>query len=211
MKHKGIVSTVVREIIEQFKLYMESDETDCLMIDLPDETEFFDCNCYGLKNSFFIELVLNKWDEPSYKIDADAPAIIDEDNILIGITANPNTYKTQLSEIYFNLIYTFRHEFEHYLQVISDYNRVNKDCYTISKYSGDSLKTLLKPQEIEPQVLGYHLQSKKENNPFIEVVNIHLNKLINNNQITFKSDKSKEILISTLLTHAQTLKLKINE
>lgn len=209
MKHKGIVSKVVREIIEQVKMYMESNETDSIMISLPDDNEYYDFNSYGLNNSFYIELVMNKWDEQSYKIDADAPAVIDEDDILIAITANPNTYKSQLSEIYFNLIYTFRHEFEHYLQVISDYNRINKYCYTIPKYRGDSLATLLKPQEIEPQVLGYHLQSKKENKPFIDVVIEHINKLEKNGQVKFKEEKRKQIHLNTLLVHAKKLSIRI--
>jgi hypothetical protein len=209
MKHKKITKIAVNEIIEQLKQYMESDENESIMIGLPDENEYFDIKCYGMNNSFYIELVLDKWNDASYKIDADAPAIIDEDNILIAITANPNNYKSQLSEIYFNLIYTFRHEFEHYLQVISDYNRINKSCYTLPKYRGDSLATLLKPQEIEPQVLGYHLQSKKENKSFIEIITEHVNKLENNGQVKFKDDSRKQIHLDILLSHAKKLNLRI--
>lgn len=209
MKHKKITKIAVNEIIEQLKQYMESDENESIMIGLPDENEYFDFKCYGMNNSFYIELVLDKWNDASYKIDADAPAIIDEDNILIAITANPNNYKSQLSEIYFNLIYTFRHEFEHYLQVISDYNRINKSCYTLPKYRGDSLATLLKPQEIEPQVLGYHLQSKKENKSFIEIITEHVNKLENNGQVKFKDDSRKQIHLDILLSHAKKLNLRI--
>jgi hypothetical protein len=209
MKHKKITSIVVKEIMKQLKSYMESDVTDSIMIDLPNEGEYFDFKCYGLNNSFFLELVLEKTNGLSYKIDADAPADIEEDNILIAISANPNNYKTQLSEIYFNLIYTFRHEFEHYLQVISDYNRIKKDCYNIKKYRGDSLATLLKPQEIEPQVLGYHLQSKKENKSFIDVVTNHIEKLEKNGQIIFKNEDRKQIHLEILLFHAKVLSLGI--
>ena len=211
MTHKGITSAIVRDIIEQLKQYMESDIIDEISIDLPEENEYYTIDAYGNKHDFYVELYLFKTQDKNYKIIGDAPGKIDEDNIRIGIYANPENYKSKLSEIYFNLIYTFRHEFEHLLQVISDYNRINKIYYNDSfkKYRGDSLATLLKPQEIEPQILGYHLQSKKENKSFEVVISEHLDKLQANRQIIFKSKNRRDILINQLKESAKQHQLKL--
>lgn len=209
MTHKGITSSIVRDIVTQLKLYMESDITDDVVIDLPDNDDLFSIKSYGNIQYFTVELFLFKTNEENYKIIGDAPGDDDEDNIRIGIYANPKNYKSKLSEIYFNLIYTFRHEFEHLLQVISGYNRINKIYYdkNFKKYRGDSLATLLKPQEIEPQILGYHLQSKKENKSFEDVISQHLDKLLANGQITFKSRNRRDILINQLKESAKLHKL----
>lgn len=211
MTHKGITSAIVRNIIEQLKQYMESDITDEISIDLPEENEYYSIDAYGNRNDFFIELFLSKTNNENYMIIGDAPGDIDEDNIRIGIYANPENYKLKLSEIYFNLIYTVRHELEHLLQVISGYERINKVYYDdkFKKYRGDSLSTLLKPQEIEPQILGYHLQSKKENKPIEDVISNHLDKLEANGQITFKTNKRREILITQLRDSAKLYNLKV--
>ena len=49
---------------------------------------------------------------------------------------------------------------EEHLKTIQDYENVTYP--KTHKYRNDSLKTLLKRQEIEPQLRGYFLQSKKE-------------------------------------------------
>lgn len=208
MTHKGITSQIVRDIMLQLKEYMESDIEDSVAIDLPDSDNFYYKKIYGVTCDFVVELYLTKTTEDKYMIIGDAPGVIEEDNIRIGIYANPENYKTQLSEIYFNLIYTVRHELEHLFQVISYYSRGTYQSR--KKYRGDSLATLMKQWELEPQTLGYHLQSKKENKPFETVVLEHLSKLEKNNQIKFKSEDRKNILVDELIHCAKILNLKLN-
>jgi hypothetical protein len=209
MTHRGIISKITRQIISELKYFMSESnlvEGNC---EIPYEEDYYTIKIYGQETSFYIDLYIFKTEEDNYKIDADAPASIDEDDIRVIIYANPKNYLKQLSEIYFNLIYTLRHEFEHFLQVQNDYKRIKPSCYNHKRYRGDSLSTLLKPQEIEPQVIGYHFQSKKQNKSFLEILNYHLNQMEKNGQITFKSDNRKQILVDTLTSHAKELNLKI--
>ena len=208
MKHKGIISKITREIIFELKQFMESDGEDTMVIDLPNSDDYFTKKIYGVVSDFIIELYLFKTNDNNYMIIGDAPGDISDDNIRIGIYVNPQNYKRNLTQIYFNLIYTIRHEFEHLCQVISgDTRNIYKSK---KKYRGDSLSTLMKECELEPQTLGYHLQSKKENKPFDEIVQNHLLKLENNQQITFKNETRKQILINEIKYCAKLLNLKLN-
>jgi hypothetical protein len=177
-------------------------------IDLPDEGDYYNTGSfYGESHDFYIELFLFKTNIPEFKIDADAPGDMDEDNIRVGIYANPNNYREQLNKIHVDLLYTLTHEFEHFLQVLTDYDRVH---YTgKEKYKGDSLSTLIKPKEIEPQVRGYYALAKKLRLPFDKVVSDHLDTLVRHGQIKFASPERKQILIDTLVAHAQQMGLPI--
>ena len=208
MTHRGITAKIVRDIMVKLKEYMESDILDEIGIDLPDNDDYYSKKIYNVDCDFFIELYLTKTTQDNYMIIGDAPGDIEDDNIRIGIYANPVNYKAKLSEIYFNLMYTVRHELEHLFQVVSDYTRVKYPYEKIKKFSTDSLKTLLKVNEIDPQVLGYHLQSKLENKPFVEIISNHLDKLVENNQINFSSNNRNEMLINVLVDHAKYLGIR---
>jgi hypothetical protein len=71
------------------------------------------------------------------------------------------------------------------------------------------LKTLLKRQEIEPQLRGYFLQSKKERKPFDTVIKNHLDKLEKNGQINFLGPERKQIVVDVLVNYAKEIKLPI--
>ena len=177
-------------------------------IDLPDEGDYYNTGSfYGDSYDFYVELFLFKTKDSEFKIDADAPGNMDEDNIRVGIYANPATYREQLQKIHGDLFYTLTHEFEHFLQVLTDYNRIE---YTDKKrYRGDSLSTLIKPKEIEPQVRGYYALAKKLRQPFNKVASDHLDTLVKHGQINFSSPERKQILLNTLISHAHKMGLPI--
>lgn len=203
-----IIRGIINDIFVQFKAYMESDITDEICIDLPDDDDFYVTERkYGFDFEFLVELYLIKSDISGYQIDADAPGDIEDDIVRVIIKANPNNYKQYLSEIYFNLIYTLHHEYEHILQVMSDYSRVKYNRK--HSYRGDSLTHMLKYVEIEPQVKGYYMQAKKERKPFDIIINNHLNKLISTGQIKFKNNDRREILINLLIDEAKNMRLPI--
>lgn len=206
-KHDTLVTDIVKDILSQLKLFNNS-ELEEAQIDLPDEGEYYYTPFFhGETHSFYVELYLFKTNLQHYKIDADAPGEIEDDDIRVGIYYNPELLKIQIGEIKNNLIYTLRHEYEHLLQVISDNERVTYPGK--HKYKKDSLSTLLKQQEIEPQIRGYYLQSKKEKKPFVQVISNHLDKLQKNNQINFLSPDRKQIVIDILVDYAKKLKLPI--
>lgn len=206
-KHDTLVNYIVKEILNQLKLFNNSDEKEA-QIDLPDEGDYYYTPFFhGETHSFYIELYLFKTNLQHYKIDADAPGDIEDNDIRVGIYYNPKLLKSQIQEIKNNLIYTLRHEYEHLLQVISDNERVTYPGK--HKYRKDSLSTLLKQQEIEPQIRGYYLQSKKEKKPFEEVISAHLDKMQKNNQINFLSPERKQIVIDVLVDYAKKLNLPI--
>jgi hypothetical protein len=206
-KHDTLVSVIVKDILNQLKLFNNSDEKEA-QIDLPDEGEYYYTPFfYGETHSFYIELYLFKTNLEHYKIDADAPGDIEDNDIRVGIYYNPKLLKSQIQEIKNNLIYTLRHEYEHLLQVITDNERVTYS--EKHRYKKDSLSTLLKQQEIEPQIRGYYLQSKKEKKPFEEVISAHLDKMQKNNQINFLSPERKQIVIDVLVDYAKKLNLPV--
>lgn len=206
-KHDTLVSDITKTILQQLKLFNNSDEKE-VQIDLPDEGEYYYTPFFhGETHSFYIELYLFKTNLPYYKIDADAPGDIEDNDIRVGIYYNPKLLKTQIVEIKNNLIYTLRHEYEHLLQVISEYERVSYP--NKHKYKKDSLSNLLKQQEIEPQIRGYYLQSKKEKKPFDLVVSDHLDKLERNDQIRFLNPERKKIVIDILIDYAKKMNLPI--
>jgi hypothetical protein len=67
----------------------------------------------------------------------------------------------------------------------------------------------MKNTEIEPQIRGYFLQSKKERKPFDVVVSNHLDKLQKNGQINFLNEKRKNTVIEILVDFAKKMKLPI--
>jgi hypothetical protein len=206
-KHDSLVSNITKDILEQLKLFNNSDLSEA-QIDLPDEGDYYQTPIFHNEvHDFFIELYLFKTSDENYKIIGDAPGSIEDDYIRIGIYYNPEKLKSQIKEIRNNLIYTIRHEYEHLLQVLTDYDRVTYPKK--HNYKGDSLTTLLKRKEIEPQVRGYYLQSKKESKPFDLVISDHLDKLEKNKQISFLSPKRKKIVIDILIDYAIKLGLPI--
>ena len=206
-KHDTLVTDITKDILNQLKLFNNSDEKEA-QIDLPDEGEYYYTPFFhGETHSFYIELYLHKTNLQHYKIDADAPGDIEDNDIRVAIYYNPKLLKQQIGEIKNNIIYTLRHEYEHLLQVISDYERVSYSSK--HRYKKDSLSTLLKQQEIEPQIRGYYLQSKKEKTPFDIVISNHLDKLQNNKQISFLNPERKQIVIDILVDYAKKLKLPI--
>jgi hypothetical protein len=183
-------------------------ELEEAQIDLPDEGEYYYTPfIFGETFPFYIELYLFKTDSENYKIDGDAPGDFEDDNIRIGLYFNPSLLKTQIQQIKNNLIYTVRHEYEHLLQVISDYENINYPKK--HQYKKDSLRTLLKRQEIEPQLRGYYLQSKKEKKPFDLVIKNHLDSLERNGQINFLGPERKDIVVKILVDYAKDLKLPV--
>jgi hypothetical protein len=205
---KKLIKAIIKDIFGQLKSYMESDIDDEICIDLPDSDEYYITEKkYGFVFDFLLELYLIKSDISTYQIDADAPGSIDDDIVRVIIKINPKNYKQYLCEIYFNLIYTLHHEYEHILQVMSDYNRVKHG--TRYNYRGDSLSRLLKYIEIEPQVRGYYIQSKKERKPFDLIINTHLDKMISTGQVKFKNNDRKEILVNLLINEARNMRLPI--
>ena len=206
-KHDSLVSNISRDVMDQLKLFNNSESSEA-QIDLPDEGDYYQTPTFHNEvHDFYIELYLFKTNEENYKIVGDAPGSLDDDYIRIGIYYNPEKLKSQIREIRNNLIYTIRHEYEHLLQVLTDYDRVTYPKK--HSYKGDSLTTLLKRKEIEPQVRGYYLQSKKESKPFDVVVSDHLDKLEKNKQITFLTPKRKKIVIDILVNYANKLGLPI--
>lgn len=206
-KHDTLISDIVKDVMIKLKQFKNSDMEEG-QVDLPDEGEYYQTPFIsGESFPFYIELYLYKTDSEDYKIDADAPGDFDENNIRLVLYFNPDKLKEQISEIKNNLIYTLRHEYEHLLQVIHDYENVNYP--KTHKYKKDSLKTLLKRQEIEPQLRGYLLQSRKERKPFDIVIGNHLAKLEKNGQINFLGPERKKIVIDILVDYAQKLKLPI--
>ena len=206
-KHDSLVSTITKDVLGQLKLFNNSDLSEA-QIDLPDEVDYYQTPIFHNEvHDFFIELYLFKTSDENYKIVGDAPGSIEDDYIRIGIYYNPEKLKSQIKEIRNNLIYTIRHEYEHLLQVLTDYDRVTYPKK--HNYKGDSLTTLLKRKEIEPQVRGYYLQSKKESKPFDLVISDHLDKLEKNKQISFLSPKRKKIVIDILIDYAIKLGLPI--
>lgn len=206
-KHDTLVSYIVKDILITLKKFTNS-EMDEGQMDLPDEGEYYQTPFIsGESFPFFIELYMFKHDAEDYKIDADAPMTIDEDNITIAIYYNPKKLKEQIDEIKNNLIYTVRHEYEHLIQSISEYENVTYE--KTHRYKKDSLKTLLKRVEIEPQIRGYFLQSKKEKKPFDVVVKNHLDKLERNGQINFIGPERKRIVVDILVNYAKEINLPI--
>jgi hypothetical protein len=206
-KHDNLIINITRDVLEQIKLFNNSKLSEA-QVDLPDEGEYYQTpTFYGEVYDFFIELYLFKTNDESYKIEADAPGSLDEEFLRVAIYYNPKQIKSQIKEIRNNLIYTLRHEYEHLLQVITEYERVSYPKK--HSYRGDSLSTLLKKKEIEPQIRGYYLQSKKELKPFDLVVSDHLDKLEKNKQITFLGPERKKIVIDTLVDYAIQLGLPI--
>lgn len=206
-KHDTMVSNLVKVILEQLKLFNNSDLKEA-QIDLPEEGEYYQTPFIkGESFPFYIELYLFKTNLQHYKIDADAPSEFEDNDIRVGIYYNPKLLKSQISEIKNNLIYTLRHEYEHLLQVISDYERVSYQKK--HRYKKDSLSTLLKQQEIEPQVRGYYLQSKKEKKPFDLIISNHLDKMEKNGQISFIGPDRKKIVIDILVDYAKKMNLPI--
>lgn len=206
-KHDTLVTDIVKDIMVHLKKFSNS-ELDEDEINLPEEGDYYHTPfIMGESFPFYIELFLFKTNDKKYKIDADSPISLDEDNISIAIYFNPENLKSQLSEIKNNLIYTVRHEYEHVLQTIYDYENVNYDKK--HNFRKDSLKTLLKRQEIEPQLRGYYLQSKKERKPFDLVIGSHLDKLEENGQINFLGPERKQIVIDVLVDYAKSIKLPI--
>ena len=206
-KHDSTVMTVVKDILQQLK-YFNNSEYEEAQIDLPDEGEYYYTPLfYGETHSFYVELTLIKTNEDSYKIDGDSPGDIEDNDIRIAIYYNPKKLREQVFEIKNNLVYTVRHEYEHFLQTLTDYERVT---YPVKhNYRKDSLSTLTKQREIEPQVKGYYLQSKKEKKPFDSVVYDHLDKLEKNKQVNFLSQDRKDIIVNILIGYAKKLKLPI--
>jgi hypothetical protein len=206
-KHDTLVNYIVKDILGQVKLFSNS-EIEEAQIDLPDEGEYYYTPfIFGETFPFYIELYLFKTDSENYKIDGDAPGDFEDDNIRIGLYFNPSLLKTQIQQIKNNLIYTVRHEYEHLLQVISDYENINYPKK--HQYKKDSLRTLLKRQEIEPQLRGYYLQSKKEKKPFDLVIKNHLDSLERNGQINFLGPERKDIVVKILVDYAKDLKLPV--
>jgi len=206
-KHDTLVNYIVRDILGQVKLFSNS-ELEEAQIDLPDEGEYYYTPfIFGETFPFYIELYLFKTDSENYKIDGDAPGDFEDDNIRIGLYFNPSLLKNQIQQIKNNLIYTVRHEYEHLLQVISDYENINYPKK--HQYKKDSLRTLLKRQEIEPQLRGYYLQSKKEKKPFDLVIKNHLDSLERNGQINFLGPERKDIVVKILVDYAKDLKLPV--
>ena len=198
-KYDSITSNVVRDIMDEVIDFIDSDEME-EDIEFP---EYETPKYLGKINEFVVELYLRKQRRKNYKIDADAPGDLSENNIRIIIYLPKEGGKELLNELYYNLIYTFRHEFEHWLQVISDYSRVTADEPT----NLDS--TLFKRYEIEPQIMGYYLQSKKQKKPCEDDVREHLKKLVKNRQHKFKNKEEMEELISLLVSKGRQMKLKI--
>lgn len=216
-KHDSNAREIANNLIFLLKDYMGDinlDDDDSINYTLPidyNEEDFYIVSYNGLEYQFTIEYFICIDSEiESYKIDADAPGDMSESDINIVLYINPNEYPNNVSEIYFNLIYTIRHEYEHLLQVYTDYERVlgliRED--DMSEYS-DHLQYLMQPQEIEPQIRGYYLQAKKERKDFSEVVMSHLDKLERNGQVEFNDQKSKEILLNKLINISQELGLDI--
>jgi len=206
-KHDTLINFIVKDILKQLKRFSVSD-SDEDELDLPEEDDYYHTPfIYGESFPFYIELFLFKTDQKNYKIDADAPIDMDENNIAIAIYFNPKNLKNQIEEIKNNLIYTLRHEYEHLLQTIQDYENVTYP--KTHKYRNDSLKNLLKRQEIEPQLRGYFLQSKKERKPFDTVIKNHLDKLEKNGQINFLGPERKQIVVDVLVNYAKEIKLPI--
>lgn len=206
-KHDTLVSDIVKDILIKLKQFKNSDEKEGTL-DLPEEGDYYQTPFInGESYPFFVELYLFKDKSENYKIDADAPIDMEENNITIVIYFNPEKLKEQIGEIKNNLFYTLRHEYEHLLQTIHDYENVTYP--KTHKYKKDSLKTLLKRQEIEPQLRGYLLQSRKERKPFDVVINQHLDKLEKNNQINFLGPERKQIVVNVLVDYAKQIKLPI--
>lgn len=206
-KHDTLVTDIVKDILLQLKLFTNSKEIEG-KVDLPEEGEYYQTPfIQGESFPFYVELYLFKEDRDEYKIDADAPIDLDDDNITIVIYYNPKKLKSQINDIKNNLFYTLRHEYEHVLQTINDYSNVTYP--KTHKYKKDSLRTLLKRQEIEPQMRGYFLQSKKEKKPFDVVVKNHLDKLEKNGQINFLGPERKQIVVDVLVDYAKSINLPI--
>lgn len=207
-KFDSITRIVVNDIMMKLTEFIEDEEED-----YNDELEYVLPKHLGLETEFMIDLYLLKSDINNYKIDADAPGEIDENDIRVVIYITENEPTKLLDQIYFNLIYTIRHEIEHLIQVYSDHPMTLKP----KKYSRITAReprkyknsTLLKKQEIEPQVYGYYLQAKKENKPFEEVIKSHLNKLIQNGQYEFEDKSEYDYLIKTIIRKAKKLGLNI--
>ena len=205
--HDELVLTIVNDINEELNNFVSSNSKE-YQVDLPSDGDYYQTpDFYGEVSDFYIELYLFKTKSHSYKIDADAPGSMDDDYVRVAIYLNPDNFESQQSEIKYNLLYTLRHEYEHLLQVMTDYGNI--EYKSDKKYRKDSLSTLMKIKEIEPQVRGYYLQSKKEKIPYDTTIKNHLNKLEKNKQIKFLSPLRKEILIKTLIDHAKKLNLPI--
>jgi hypothetical protein len=206
-KHDTLVGAIVKDILIELKGFVFSNLKD-VEISLPEEDDYYHTPFIeGESFPFYIELFLFKEDRDKYKIDADAPSSMDENNLSIAIYLNPKTFKEEIEEIKNNLFYTVRHEYEHLIQTI--YDNQNISYPKTHKYKKDSLRTLLKRQEIEPQLRGYFLQSKKERKPFDTVIKNHLDKLEANRQINLLSPERKNIVVKILVDYAKELKLPI--
>lgn len=205
--HDKLVLNIVDDINEELSNFVRSNRKE-YQVDLPNDGDYYQTpDFYGEVIDFYVELYLFKTKSNSYKIDADAPGSIDDDYVRVAIYFNPDNFESQQSEIKYNLLYTLRHEYEHLLQVMTDYENI--EYKSDRKYRKDSLSTLMKRKEIEPQVRGYYLQSKKEKVPYDTIIKNHLNKLEKNKQIKFLSPLRKDILIKTLIDHAKKLNLPI--
>ena len=206
-KHDTLVTGIVKDVMVSLKSFSKSELVED-EIELPEEGDYYYTPFIrGESFPFYVELFLFKHNKENYKIDADSPISMDENNISVAIYFNPKNLKSQLSEIKNNLIYTIRHEYEHVLQTINDYENVNYNKQ--HNFKKDSLKTLLKRQEIEPQLRGYFLQSKNEKKPFDLVISSHLDKLEKNGQINFLGPERKQIVINVLVDYAKSIKLPI--
>lgn len=206
-KHDLLVRNIANEIISQIKKF-DKIEKKKIDLDLPENDEYYSTpKIFGEKFDFYIKLYLFKTNSDQYKIDADAPADLEENDIRVIVYYNPKNFIRQQNEIKNNLIYTLRHEYEHFIQVVTDYESVTYP--KTHKYKFDSLKNLLKKREIEPQVRGYFLQSQVEKKPMDLVIKDHLAKLEKNKQIEFLGPERKEIVISTLINYARALNLPV--
>ena len=206
-KHDSLVQKIANQIIIQLRNFNLSDEKRT-QIDLPEDRDYYMTPpIYGERFDFYVSLYLFKTNSDLYKIDADAPGDIEENDITIAIYSNPKLFVRQQKEIKNNLIYTLRHEYEHLIQVLTDDESITYPH--THRYKFDSLKNLMKKREIEPQVRGYFLQSKVEKKPMDLVIKDHLDKLEKNNQIEFLGPHRKEIVISTLINYAKALNLPV--
>lgn len=198
-KYDSITSEVVRDIMSEVKHFIDSDETE----EVIDLATYETPNYFGYETEFEVELILKKQKRKNYKIDADSPGDKSDSEITIMIYL-PNENATKLlKELYFDLIYVFRHELEHWLQVVSDYKRVSVDEPT------NIPSALFKKVEIEPQIAGYYLKAKKEKRSFEDVAREHIKKLIKNRQYKFGSSQEMDELISLLKSKAREMKLNV--
>lgn len=206
-KHDLLVQRIANHIMSNLKKFdkLSGRKTE---VDLPEDRDYYMTPpIFGEKFEFYIKLYIFKTNSESYKIDADAPGDMEENDIRVALYYNPKNFIREQQEIKNNLIYTLRHEYEHLLQVLTDNESITYPHN--HKYKSDSLKNLMKKKEIEPQVKGYFLQSKIEKRPMDLVIKDHLDKLEKNKQIEFLGPQRKEIIISTLINYAKALKLPV--